>query len=146
VCGQDVPNLAYTLGRVPDASRIRMGVSGLLFFMVGYARVMKDLVWVGEIVSQRLGTGVQGGRAGEKETRRERGRAWKGWNGPRGSAVLARLAKQEADLLQRLGEGVLARHGEWRGGCPGSIASIGAVEDVPWRTCRGGEFDVRSPG
>lgn len=30
-----IPYLAYTLGTVPAASRIRIGVEGLCFFMVG---------------------------------------------------------------------------------------------------------------
>jgi hypothetical protein len=31
------------LGDVPAASRIKMGVNGLFFFIVGYARLRKDL-------------------------------------------------------------------------------------------------------
>lgn len=41
--GVDGPYRAYILGSVPAASRSMMGVSGLFFFMVGYARVRKDL-------------------------------------------------------------------------------------------------------
>lgn len=37
-------NLAYTLGKVPAASRSMIGVEGLCFFMVGYVRVRKALV------------------------------------------------------------------------------------------------------
>lgn len=35
--------LAYTLGSTPLASRIMMGMYGLFFFIVGYARVRNDL-------------------------------------------------------------------------------------------------------
>jgi len=38
-----IPYLAYILGWVPCASRIKIGVFGLFFFMVGYARVRNDL-------------------------------------------------------------------------------------------------------
>lgn len=37
------PYLAHTFGATPVASRIRIGVSGLCFFMVGYARLMNVL-------------------------------------------------------------------------------------------------------
>jgi len=41
-----LPNsyLANTFGSVPSASRSRIGVCGLFFFMVGYARVRNDLM------------------------------------------------------------------------------------------------------
>ena len=38
-----VPYLAYTLGCVPRASRRRIGVYGLCFFIVGYARLINVL-------------------------------------------------------------------------------------------------------
>lgn len=38
-----VPYRAYTFGSTPSASRIMIGVWGLFFFIVGYARVKKDL-------------------------------------------------------------------------------------------------------
>lgn len=38
------PYLAYILGCVPCASRIRIGMFGLFFFIVGYARLMNDLL------------------------------------------------------------------------------------------------------
>jgi len=37
------PYLAYTFGKVPWASRSRIGVTGLFFFMMGYARVRNVL-------------------------------------------------------------------------------------------------------
>lgn len=39
-----VPYLAYTLGSVPRASRIMMGVYGLFSFIVGYARFRNVLL------------------------------------------------------------------------------------------------------
>lgn len=41
------PYLAYTLGDVPAASLSRIGICGLFFFIVGYARVKKDLDAIG---------------------------------------------------------------------------------------------------
>jgi hypothetical protein len=40
---QCVPYLAQTLGWTSCASRMRIGVCGLCFFIVGYVRVRKDL-------------------------------------------------------------------------------------------------------
>jgi hypothetical protein len=37
------PNLVHIFGSVPVASRIRIGMCGLCFFMVGYARFRNDL-------------------------------------------------------------------------------------------------------
>lgn len=44
VSRKNAPYLAYTLGKVPAASRSMMGVLGLFFFMVGYARV-RNALW-----------------------------------------------------------------------------------------------------
>ena len=38
-----IPYLAHTFGATPVASRISIGVSGLCFFIVGYARFMNVL-------------------------------------------------------------------------------------------------------
>lgn len=84
---------------MPIASRIMIGVCGLFFFMVGYARVRNDLrlpVRISSVFDIRYQA-----------------------NGflhdlPDGIGVLAGLAVKEAQLLQRLGEGIFARHGASR--------------------------------
>ena len=39
----NLPYLAKTFGSTPSASLIMMGVCGLFFFIVGYARLRNDL-------------------------------------------------------------------------------------------------------
>ncbi len=43
-CRDSSPYLANIFGSVPNASRIIIGVCGLFFFIVGYARNKKDLL------------------------------------------------------------------------------------------------------
>jgi hypothetical protein len=47
-----------------------------------------------------------------------------GWFVPCGSAGLGGLAEEEAELLQALGEDVLARHGAWSGARVKSIKGM----------------------
>lgn len=71
---------------------MRIGVCGLFFFIVGYARFRNVLLFssVSETVSfHAFGAGV---------------------DLPHRSAVLRRLAEQEAHLLEALCEGVPTRH------------------------------------
>ena len=69
-----------------------IGVCGLFFFMVGYALVRKVLQnTISRCTSAKNRWVIEPGRC----------------------AVFRSLAEQESDLLQRLGKGVLARHGDF---------------------------------
>jgi len=50
----DIPYRAYTLGSTPLASRIKMGVWGLCFFIVGYDFVRNDLFNIINMLSQNM--------------------------------------------------------------------------------------------
>ena len=53
------PNLVHIFGSVPVASRIKIGVCGLCFFMVGYARLRNDL-----LSKDHVGGYLRGGKDG----------------------------------------------------------------------------------
>lgn len=50
-----IPYLAHTFGSVPVASRIKIGMFGLFFFIVGYARLRNVLNGL-QILNQPLAT------------------------------------------------------------------------------------------
>lgn len=85
-----VPYLAYTRGIVPIASRIIIGVLGLCFFIVGYARCRNDLKTC-QSYFHRIS-------------------CWA--DTPRRGALFGRVAEEEAEFLQAGGEGVFGGHGD----------------------------------
>jgi hypothetical protein len=83
---------------MPRASRIMIGVCGLLCFIDGYDFVRNDLSWPKQSV-RCLHLGVE----------RSHGSA----SVPDSIGVLARLAVKEAQLLECLSESVFAGHGRF---------------------------------
>lgn len=117
------PYRAKTLGWVPAASRIRMGMLGLLRFMVGYDRVRNDLCrrkygsvhmflqlyspsviildrWRFQFLQLT------------SRNWRSLGSKWYGLNVPDSRALFRSLAEEESHLAERFRESVLGRHAE----------------------------------
>ena len=83
---------AQTLGWTFNASLIMMGVCGLWCFIVGYARVRKDLIRLASTKKSLFYNAFS-------------------MDVPDGIAVIACLAVMESKLLERLCECVFATHG-----------------------------------
>lgn len=97
----NAPNLVHIFGSMPVASRMRMGMCGLCFFIVGYARLRNDLCGRSPCQSCTC----KGGNCfveGELSI-------------PRCVAGLRGMAEMEADLSQARSEGILSGHDRRRG-------------------------------